>query len=95
MKFNPRNRHILLSDVPKMHDSDVPTILLPEEYTAQLNPFGVYKVEQYSGDCTKLSVDDVGKLVLVNESMVEKVNVDQGEFLLILENHIYGVLNAT
>jgi len=92
MKFNPRNRFILLKEVPKTHDSKKPTILLPEEYTAKLSPYGVYQIHEYSGDCTKLSVDDIGKLVLVNESMVETVSVDQGDFLLILENHIYGVL---
>ena len=92
MKFKPRNRHILLGEVPKMHDDKKPTILLPEEYQAQLNPYGVYQIEQYSADCTKLELEDIGKLVLVNESMVETVSVDQGDFLFILENHIYGVL---
>jgi len=92
MSLNPRNRFILLGDVPKNHDEERPTILLPEEYTAKTNPHGVYQIRQYSADCTKLSIDDVGKLVVVNDSMVETVNVEQGEFLLILENHIYGVL---
>ena len=92
MKLAPRNRYILLGEIPKDNNEDQPTILLPEEYTAKTNPHGVYQIRQYSADCTKLSIDDVGKLVVVNDSMVETVNVEQGEFLLILENHIYGVL---
>ena len=94
MRFIPRNRHVLLGDIPQDADRDKPTILLPEEYTAKTSPYGVYEIVQYSSDCTKLSVDDVGKLAVVNQSMIETVNVSQGEFLLILENHLYGVLEG-
>ena len=94
MKFIPRNRHILLGDVPQDVDKDKPTILLPEEYTAKASPYGVYEIVQYSSDCSRLSVEDVGKLAVVNQSMVEIVSVDQGEFLLILENHLYGALEG-
>lgn len=92
MKFTPRNRHVLLGEVPQDVAKDKPTILLPEEYTAKISPYGVYEVVQYSSDCSKLNFEDIGKLVVVNQSMVEVVSVDQGEFLLILENHIYGEL---
>lgn len=93
MKFTPRNRYILLGDVPKAYDDDVSTILLPEEYTIKSSPYGVYQIQQYSADCTKLSLDDIGKLVVVNDSMVETASLDQGEFLLVLENHVYGILD--
>jgi hypothetical protein len=93
MKFTPRNRYILLGDVPKTYDDDVSTILLPEEYTIKSSPYGVYQIQQYSADCTKLSLDDIGKLAVVNDSMVETASLDQGEFLLISENHVYGILD--
>ena len=93
MKFTPRNRYILLGDVPKAYDDDVSTILLPEEYTIKSSPYGVYQIQQYSADCTKLSLDDIGKLAVVNDSMVETASLDQGEFLLISENHVYGILD--
>ena len=93
MKFTPRNRYILLGDVPKAYDDDVSTILLPEEYTIKSSPYGVYQIQQYSADCAKLSLDDIGKLVVVNDSMVETASLDQGEFLLISENHVYGILD--
>ena len=41
-----------------------------------------------------MSLDDIGKLVVVNDSMVETASLDQGDFLLVLENHIYGVLEG-
>jgi len=93
MKLTPRNRYILLGDVPKAYDDDVSTILLPEEYTIKSSPYGVYQIQQYSADCTKLSLDDIGKLAVVNDSMVETASLDQGEFLLISENHVYGILD--
>ena len=93
MKLTPRNRYILLGDVPKAYDDDVSTILLPEEYTIKSSPYGVYQIQQYSADCTKLSLDDIGKLAVVNDSMVETDSLDQGEFLLISENHVYGILD--
>ena len=94
MKLNPRNRYILLAPAP-LNDSEeeLPTILLPEEYTVKNNPYGVYKIEEYSADCTKLSLDDIGKLAVVNDSMIETASLDQGEYLLVLENHIYGILS--
>ena len=92
MKLAPRNRYILLGEIPKDNNEDQPTILLPEEYTAKVNPYNVYQIQQISVDCATLSFDDIGRLAVVNDSMVETINVDQGEFLFILENYIYGVL---
>lgn len=94
MNLNPRNRYILVSEVQKSQEDPTPTILLPEEYTAKTSPYGVYQISQLSADCTKVSLDDIGKLVMVNDSMVETASLDQGEFLLVLENHIYGVLEG-
>tara|TARA_R110000824_G_scaffold134691_5_gene297713 strand:+ start:650 stop:937 length:288 start_codon:yes stop_codon:yes gene_type:complete len=94
MKLNPRNRYVLLTDAPGTYDEeDIPTILLPEEYTTKNNPYGVYTIKQFSADCVKMSLDDIDKLVVVDDSMVETASLDQGEFLLVLENHIYGVLS--
>jgi len=94
MKFNPKNRYILLGDIPQSKEENEVTILLPEEYTMKTNPHGVYQIQQFSTDCTKISLEDVGKLVVVNDSMVETASLDQGDFLLVLENHIYGVLEG-
>jgi len=94
MKFNPKNRYILLGGIPESKDDNEVTILLPEEYTMRTNPHGVYQIQQFSDDCTKISLDDIGKLVVVNDLMVETASLDQGDFLLVLENHIYGVLEG-
>ena len=91
--MNPVNRFLLLEEASSVNEQDQPTILLPEDYTVKTNPFGVYKVNQDSIDCLKLSEEDVGKLVVVNDAMVETASLDQGDFILVQENHVYGVLD--
>ena len=93
MKLDPRNRFILVSEVESTKEEAQPTVLLPEGYSIKTSPYGVYKIQQMSEDCTKVSLEDVGKLVMVDDSMVETASLDQGDFLLVLENHIYGVLS--
>lgn len=94
MKLSPKNRFILVSEVDDTEQDTVqPTVLLPEGYSIKSSPYGVYKIQQLSEDCTKVSLDDVGKLVMVNDSMVETASLAQGDFLLVLENHVYGVLD--
>tara|TARA_R100000657_G_C4584457_1_gene45438 strand:+ start:298 stop:582 length:285 start_codon:yes stop_codon:yes gene_type:complete len=94
MSLDPRNRFLLLEEASSPTEQDTPTVLLPEDYNVKANPFGVYKISQISTDCTKVSVDDIGKLVVVEDHMVSTASLDQGDFLLVQENHIYGVLGA-
>lgn len=94
MSLDPRNRFVLLEEAPQQSEEDVPTILLPDDYNVKTNPFGVYKISQISVDCTKVNLDDVGKLVVVEDHMVSTASLEQGDFLLVQENHIYGVLGA-
>ena len=92
MKIEPRNRYLWLAEVEKNKKEETTTVLLPEGYTAQTNAYGVYQIAKISLDCTKVTERDLGKYVVVNEIMVETASLDQGNFLLIQENHIYGIL---
>ena len=92
MSLDPRNRLLLLEEAPQTTEENAPTILLPEDYNVKTNPFGVYKISQISTDCTKVTLGDNGKLVVVEDHMVSTASLDQGDFLLVQENHIYGVL---
>jgi len=92
MSLDPRNRFLLLEEAPQSTEENAPTILLPEDYNVKTNQFGVYRISQISTDCSKVSLEDIGKLVVVEDHMVSTASLDQGDFLLIQENHIYGVL---
>ena len=92
MSLDPRNRFVLLEEALQQTEESVTTIVLPEDYNVKTNPFGVYKISQISTDCTKVSLEDIGKLIVVEDHMVSTASLDQGDFLLVQENHIYGVL---
>ena len=92
MSLDPRNRFLLLEEAPAQTEKELPTILLPEDYNVKTNQVGVYKISQISSDCDKVSLEDIGKLVVVEDHMVSTASLDQGDFLLVQENHIYGVL---
>ena len=92
MSLDPRNRFLLLEEAPQVTEENAPTILLPDDYNVKTNQFGVYRISQISTDCSKVSLEDIGKLVVVEDHMVSTASLDQGDFLLIQENHIYGVL---
>ena len=92
MSLDPRNRFLLLEEAPQPTEENAPTILLPEDYNVKTNQFGVYRISQISADCSKVNLEDIGKLVVVEDHMVSTASLDQGDFLLIQENHIYGVL---
>ena len=94
MSLDPRNRFLILEEAPQQTEQDVPTILLPEDYNLKTDHFGVYKITQVATDCTKVGLEDIGNLAVVNDNMVETASLDQGDFLLVQENHVYGVLGV-
>jgi len=96
MDCNPRNRYVTLipHESPNDdHDESISKVLLPEGYEHKKCLYGVYHLDNISPDCVQVSADDINKLVVVNESMIETIDIYQGEYWLIQENHIYGVLN--
>ena len=92
MSLDPRNRFLLLEEAPQDTEENAPTILLPDDYNVKTNQFGVYRISQISTDCSKVSLEDIGKLVVVEDHMVSTASLDQGDFLLVQENHVFGIL---
>ena len=75
MSFDPRNRFLLLEEAPQITEPTTESmVLLPENYKINTNNFGVYKISQISSDCTKVSVEDIGKLAVVEDHMVYLIN---------------------
>jgi hypothetical protein len=93
VSFKPVNRHLLLKDVVLPQEKEKSTILVPDDYNVKVSPYGVYEVVSAADDCTKIGTLTNKAKVLVNNSMVEEINIDEDNLLLILENHVYGVFN--
>jgi len=93
MKFEPFNRHLLLEPIlEKKKEEKQSTILLPEDYSIAKR-HEVYEVVAVAQDCIQLATSDVGKTIVVDNTMVEEIDVNGDVFYLLLENHIYGVIN--
>lgn len=90
MKFEPRNRHLLLEPTAK-EEQEESTVLVPNDYSVPKSRYDLYKVVAVSIDCEKFNQDDVGKLVVVNNSTVEEIKVMNHIQYLMLENHVYGI----
>jgi co-chaperonin GroES (HSP10) len=92
MNFEPINRHLVLEEaLADENDKDKTTILVPDDYSAPKSPHKVYEVLAASKDCEKISSDVVGNSVLVDDSMVEKIEHNGQTLYLLLENYVYGV----
>ena len=89
-KFDPLNRHLLISrkEVEEKNDN---TFLLPDDYQKPSDPYEVVKVLSKAIDCT-LDVD-ADDHVVVERSQVQTVSFEGQEFHIVLQNHVYGVLN--
>ena len=89
-KFDPLNRHLLVSrkEVEEKNDN---TFLLPDDYQKPSDPYEVVKVLSKAIDCTiEVDADDH---VVVERSQVQTVSFEGQEFHIVLQNHVYGVLN--
>tara|TARA_Y100000034_G_scaffold124573_1_gene172926 strand:- start:4383 stop:4655 length:273 start_codon:yes stop_codon:yes gene_type:complete len=87
MNFKPVNRHLLVEPIAEVEKKDT-GVLLPQEYTVA-SPFSSYKVLDIASDCSR----DILKnnVIVINNSMLEKVVIHGETFYLILENHVMGI----
>jgi|TARA_R110000824_G_scaffold81680_4_gene205194 co-chaperonin GroES (HSP10) len=92
MQIVPRNRYLLVELLEDEKKKEEPTILLPEDYKPVDQPFVTARVKDVSPSCTL--VVSRGDIVLLNKSMVEKVDIQKNLFSLILENHVLGVVKG-
>lgn len=91
MNFQPTNRYLLVQK-EEFEDPNQSRVLLPKEYEKK-EIYGCYKVLAQAPDCNG---DYTGSrsLVAVLNSMVEPIDVAGNKFLVVLENHVIGFLEA-
>ena len=94
MNFKPCNRYLLLKELAEDVEPEKPTILVPDDYKVRNSPYAVYEVLDAAADCTKVALNGATPKtkVLVNNTMVEEAQVHGESLFLVLENHVYGVL---
>ena len=94
MKLEPRNRHLLIEPIVEevKKEENTTNILLPDDYAAPPKPYATARVLSVSPPCN-VGVSK-GDKVLVENSMVQKIEIDDDEFYLVLENYVYGVVSS-
>ena len=88
MKFEPRNRHLLVMKIEKEEEEET-NVLLPEGYK-KTEEYTLLKVLDLSPDCSKVARKN--EKVIVPTHLIQDVEVDGENFSIVLENHICGVV---
>ena len=88
MKFEPRNRHLLVMKVEKEEEQQ-PSVLVPDGY-AKTEEYTLQKVLDLSPDCSKVARKN--EKVIVPTHLIQDVEVNGENFSIVLENHICGVV---
>ena len=94
MKLIPDNRHLLVEPVEeKQEESSEFKILTPDDYKKPESPYVLCKVLNIADNCSiaHLAIDDE---VIVERRMLHKVDIRGKTFYLVLENYVYGRLEA-
>ena len=87
MKFEPRNRHLLVERFEK--EEERPGILLPEGYE-KTEAYTLLRVLSASPDCSTAARK--GEKVIVPTHLIQDISKGEHNFSIVLENHIYGVV---
>jgi len=92
MKFEPRNRHILVEKIEKYKEEEEAKVLLPAGYK-KVEEYTLARVLAKSPDCSVSARK--GEKVIVPTHLIQNIQACGETFLLVLENHICGVLYNT
>ena len=90
MRISPRNRHIVVQMIDDEQEEPESNVLLPASYKKEEKLYTVAKVAEISPTCT-VNVSK-GDKIIVQSSMIQKIDICEDEFYLVLENYVYGVL---
>ena len=99
-KMKPVNRHLLVVPHNSEEKEETETsVLLPEGYAPKKSRYGLATVVDIAEDCgsafKSLRVPaSEPKVVIIDNSMIEEVDVDGKAYSLVLENYVVGILRG-
>ena len=92
MHFKPFNRHIVV-DLIEEREKDEGLVVLPSDYKKPASPYAKAIVIEASEDSKFHGTLFANDTVLVERRMLQKVEISEHTFYLVLENYIYGRIN--
>tara|TARA_R100000406_G_scaffold90917_1_gene78215 strand:+ start:274 stop:582 length:309 start_codon:yes stop_codon:yes gene_type:complete len=90
--FTPFNRHLVVDIIEDTEDKQDSLVVLPTDYKKPESPYAKAIVIEIASDSKfKNSVNlRLNDTVLVERRMLNKVEINNYSFYLILENYVYG-----
>jgi len=86
--MEPFNRHVLVELIEKEEEEKKSLVVLPTDYKKPESPYLVGEVLDWAEDCKiQFSVRDE---VVFEKRMLQKIELGDKMYYLILENYIYG-----
>ena len=92
MKFDPANRHLLVSPIEESEEdkSDM-AIVLPVDYEKPMSPYVECRVHAVASDskfynCLEIMRDTI----LVERRMLHKIDIKDETIYLVLDNYVFG-----
>tara|TARA_Y100000114_G_C11541024_1_gene222614 strand:- start:198 stop:464 length:267 start_codon:yes stop_codon:yes gene_type:complete len=86
--MEPFNRHVLIKLIEKEEEKGESLVVLPTDYKKPETPYVIAEVLDWAENC---SIDfTVGDEVVLEKRMLQKIEVDDKIYYLVLENYIYG-----
>ena len=92
MHFKPFNRHLVVDLVEDKPEKDS-LVALPFDYKKPESPYVNAVVQEVSEDSKFNGVLFPNDVVLIERRMLQKVEINEFSFYLVLENYIYGRIN--
>jgi len=86
--MEPFNRHVSIKLIEKKEESRQSVVVLPTDYKKPESPYLVGEVLDWAENC---SIEfSVGDEVVFEKRMLQKIEIDDKMYYLVLENYIYG-----
>tara|TARA_R100001460_G_scaffold103512_1_gene148734 strand:+ start:848 stop:1114 length:267 start_codon:yes stop_codon:yes gene_type:complete len=86
--MEPFNRHVLIKLIEKDEEQKESLVVLPTDYKKPEAPYLIGEVLDWAEDCKiQFGVSDE---VVFEKRMLQKIEIDDKLYYLILENYIFG-----
>tara|TARA_R100000700_G_C3122885_1_gene111156 strand:- start:381 stop:662 length:282 start_codon:yes stop_codon:yes gene_type:complete len=89
--FKPVNRYIQVKINKPEQDLDEYDIVLPDDYNPKQERFVVVTVVSCAADVRFHCELKEGTKILVDQSMIEEIKVNNGQITVVLDNYVVGL----
>ena len=94
--FKPVNRYIQI-ELPKPKPQTTSSIMLPEDYKPTEERYITAEVVAYASDIRfkdqLVMCGGSGASVIVDKSMIEEIETNNGKINIVLDNYVVGIIN--